>query len=103
MSRALADAFDWIDTNEREERPTEVFVPVSVGIRPVWDHTAKFGGWGAEVLANVPILNEPLWECDHVHDGPEAAWACGESFVALLVRNIVSDPTPAASSPGGDA
>jgi hypothetical protein len=89
---ALADAFDWIDDNQRQERPTEAFVPISVGIRPVWDHTAKFGGWGAEVTAAVPILHEPLWECDHVHDGEEAAWACGESFVAIIVRNLVPEP-----------
>lgn len=86
----------WIIENDGQWRPTEVFVPVLVGIGPVWDYPRQRGGWFARLLANLPDFDscEPMdldfASCSHVHDTEAEAWSCAEGLVRELTAALVS-------------
>lgn len=86
-------AFDyppWLEAQSRQERPTEVYVPLVEGICPVWLHQEGRGCWQAYVASAVKL---PLWdsisdgvvaECEHSHDDEATAWECA----SLLSREV---------------
>lgn len=72
---------EWLVGKDRQERPTEILLPIVEGIGPIWWEQEKRGGWYAYLA--VTVNTEPLdssdgivSECDHKHFDEASAWAC---------------------------
>ncbi len=72
-----------------EKQPTEVLMPLSVQVGPVWDHQRKEGGWFAAIVVNLPLDLDPLWECGHTHVDRTEAWACGHGAAGQLAEELI--------------
>jgi hypothetical protein len=79
------DVRAWLWEQPREQRSTEVFVPVVIGTSPVWSHSEDRGGFYGLVEVNLPLDLDPIYECDHVHDSRAEAWTCAEDAARRLV------------------
>jgi hypothetical protein len=85
----------WLAERHRQERPTEILLPVVEGIGPVWSHTTNSGGWYAFLACAVEteameVTSGIVAECDHGHLDEDSAWSCAADPRAP--RDLAGDP-----------
>lgn len=80
----------WIEENPSILHPTEIFVPLSVKVGPVWSHNEGRGGWYGAVVIDVPLDVADLWDCDHMHADPAEALQCGHDAARQLAETIIA-------------
>ena len=76
-----------------ESRPTEIFVPVTMEVAPVWSHEHNKAGWYARLTVafagDAAALEDQ--ECDHVHDTKDEAWPCAQALAESFARRVLED------------
>lgn len=86
----------WLDEQRRQERPTEILVPLVEGIGPMWLHQEQRGCWYAYVASAVRF---PYWEassdgivaeCSHNHETQDDAWACTTELARQVAEQVMS-------------
>lgn len=73
----------WIMQPQPETRPTEIFLPVEIGISPVYAWQEKRGVWSAFYAVPETSL---VQDCDHHHPTQDEAWACAEQMARTLAE-----------------
>lgn len=73
----------WIMQPQPETRPTEIFLPIEIGISPVYSWELQQGMWGAFYAVPGSSL---VQDCDHTHLTQDEAWACAETMARTLIE-----------------
>lgn len=81
MTNPLAEADPWISQPRPDDRPTEIFLPVAIGITPVWAYQEKAGRWGAYIIVPGTEMGE---DCEHMHVTQDEAWTCAETMARTI-------------------
>lgn len=96
------DIPDWIIDNASEFRPTEILLPVEVGVGPTWSYVTDTGGWFGRVDVALPpdliTSDTELMACDHCHPTKDGAWKCADDLARVLVERSLA----MRASGGGD-
>lgn len=93
------DIPEWIMQPRPADRPTEVFVPVKMGVVPVSLYDGNGNGWQAEVY--VELLGEYAGNnCDHCHQSTDEAFACAQQLAHRVAHNALAE-MGAAPAPNG--
>lgn len=101
MSGLDPEATAWIDRYPKQRRSTEVFVPVLIGVGPVYGYSdGGRGGFYGFVEVNLPLDLEPIFECEHIHPSRDEAWSCAEDSVGQVIWASMQPPPSASQSPG---
>ena len=74
----LAEGMAYIDAHQRQVRPTEMSLPLTVAISPAWDYQRRRGGWYGRIDTEPSPRDEAVWECEHIHPTEDEAWSCVE-------------------------
>ena len=81
------DIPEWILQDRPPSRPTEIFVPVKLGIVPISSYDGSGDGWQGEMW--VELLGEYAGnDCGHNHPTQDEAWACIESKALDAARKL---------------
>lgn len=82
------DIPEWIMQPRPPSRPTEIFVPVRVGVTPVSYYDGRGDGWQGEVY--VELLDEYAGAtCPHSHPDQDEAWTCAEALAARAAADLL--------------
>lgn len=83
MGGIPAEVDEWILQAPPRPRPTEVFLPVSMEIAPVYAWQEERGVWCARIVVECLDVER---DCEHHHDTQDEAWKCAEQMVRSLVE-----------------
>ena len=91
MTDLLSESGPWLNQIQPLVRPTEILLPVNMGVGSVWDHQNKRGGWYAYL--DIPPGGESWWrECTHIHATQDEAWACAEGLARSVAVSRLTQP-----------
>lgn len=67
----------WLLENSAREWTTDVRAKIAIVAGPTYSYSDGVGSWYAALA--VPPFPDNLWECEHSHTTPDAAYYCART------------------------